>query len=400
MPRGVVTSMRRSGSSGLLFVDGQAGAASAPAMRPKTIASVSPPPCSVRWPQTEPAAPAAYRPGRARRPRRRTRARASRRGPPEAVATPGVMAIAYSGGRAATSVWGARPNSSSRPAATAGGVGVAASPRGARRRARSRPRAQRRRRRGGSSRASTSARVVRRSTRNRWGSRRSRAAARPDACRLVEHDPPGHPRPVVAAREVGGQRAQPVVDLPPGLVGESPAVTVEVMKLGAWTSSVKPAGKSGCTKASQPKKALMCQSAPPACSVSRSVSPVLPGWPTGHEREREVGVAQFGVGLEAAAGEDDTAADGDLARLAVDVDHRDHPLRRRRRDRATGASSATGIPRSVTARSSIATTRCPAGRRRWHELPVADVPGAGEVRPGREHPAERGEVDGRGGAAE
>jgi predicted TIM-barrel fold metal-dependent hydrolase len=31
-------------------------------MRPKTIASVRPPPYSVRWPQIEPAAPQAYRP--------------------------------------------------------------------------------------------------------------------------------------------------------------------------------------------------------------------------------------------------------------------------------------------------------------------------------------------------
>ena len=94
-------------------------AAPTPASRPNTIASVRPPPCSVRCPQIEPAAPAANSPGIGWPSRSSTRARASRRGPPEAVATPGHIGIAYSGGTIEASVCGARPNSSSRPRSTA-----------------------------------------------------------------------------------------------------------------------------------------------------------------------------------------------------------------------------------------------------------------------------------------
>ena len=95
-------------------------AAFAPASWPNTRASVSPPPCSIRWPQTRLTAPAAYSPGTGWPSGRSTWARSSCCGPPVVPAMPGQVSMAYRRLRSSgTSVSADRPNRSSRPARAA-----------------------------------------------------------------------------------------------------------------------------------------------------------------------------------------------------------------------------------------------------------------------------------------
>ena len=98
-------------------------------------------------------------------------------------------------------------------------------------------------------------------------------------------------------------------------------------------------GWSGWRNANQPKNALMCHSEAPAAWASRTASPVLPGWPTAEQRERQVGVAQVLVVLEAAGGEDHGVGGSRWRSHAPVV-----------RERAT-ACRTTSIPRSTFSRS-------------------------------------------------
>ena len=119
-----------------------------------------------------------------------------------------------------------------------------------------------------------------------------------------------------------------------------------------------------------------------------------------HERKRKVGVAQLGVGLEAAARQDHATVRGDRGPLAVALDDRpfnavggeevDDRGVQRHRDPAVAHAVREHAPQR----------RAGSLARRRDELAVVDVPGAREVRPRREHPAERPDVDGRGRPAE
>jgi hypothetical protein len=121
----------------------------------------------------------------------------------------------------------------------------------------------------------------------------------------------------------------------------------------------------------------MCHREAPAWVARRRLSPVLPVLPDGHQRQRQVGVAQLLVVLDPAAGQDHPAGGDD--RLAVDDRAADGSVLH---DQLAGRCvQRDGDARRLDRALEQLPQRDAGAGALADELAIADVAGAGKVRP-------------------
>ena len=123
---------------------------------------------------------------------------------------------------------------------------------------------------------------------------------------------------------------------------------------------------------------------------------MFPGVPDGGERQREVGVPKLGVGLEAPARQDHAGSSLDAPALARLLgNHGGDPFAIERKVDHRGVERDRDVPLAHGGLEHAPQSAPGALAGRGNELAVTDVPGAREVGPGWQHPAERIEVDRR-----